>query len=59
MTDNPETIGPDGSAEEVVRFMRATQCRHLPIVENGRAIGMVFRGRFQASGGDATPNPGD
>ena len=47
MTDNPETIRPDDSVDEIVRIMQAVQCRHLPIVENGKAVGVISRGKFQ------------
>ncbi|HEX3536447.1 MAG TPA: CBS domain-containing protein [Stellaceae bacterium] len=46
MTDNPDTVGPQDSAQEVVRLMQASQYRHLPIVEDGKAVGMVSRGPF-------------
>jgi CBS domain-containing protein len=46
MTDNPDTVTPHDSAGKAVRLMRAQQCRHVPIVENGKAVGMVSRGRF-------------
>ena len=46
MTDNPETIRPDDSVDEIVRIMQAVQCRHLPIVENGKAVGVISRGKF-------------
>jgi CBS domain-containing protein len=46
MTDNPDTVTPRDNAGKAVRLMRAQQCRHVPIVENGKAVGMVSRGRF-------------
>ena len=47
MTYNPETITSQTTAEVVVRLMQAAHCRHLPIVEEGKAVGMVSRGRFR------------
>src|SRR5712691_76519 len=35
MTYNPETITSQTTAMEVVRLMQTTQCRHLPIVDEG------------------------
>ena len=48
MTDNPDTAGPRHSAAEAVRMMQAAHCRHLPIVEHGKVVGMLSRGRFLA-----------
>src|SRR6266851_95442 len=47
MTDNPETVAPETTAVEAVRVMQAAHCRHLPIVDAGKAVGMVARGRFR------------
>lgn len=46
MTDNPDTVGPQDTALDIVRRMQAAQCRHLPIVDQGRVVGMVSRGPF-------------
>lgn len=46
MTDNPDTVKPDATAREIVGLMQAGQCRHVPIVSDGKAVGMVSRGRF-------------
>jgi signal-transduction protein with cAMP-binding, CBS, and nucleotidyltransferase domain len=46
MTDNPDTVGPEDTALNAVRLMQAGQCRHLPIVEDGKAVGMVSRAQF-------------
>ncbi len=51
MTDNPDTISPEAGVDEIVRLMQAAQCRHLPIVQDGKVIGMVSRGRFRGSTG--------
>ena len=41
MTDNPRTIRPDDTAGEALQLMRAGHFRHLPVVEDGRVVGMV------------------
>ena len=46
MTDNPDSVTPQDTAAEVVRLMQASQYRHLPIVDRGRAVGMISRGGF-------------
>ena len=46
MTDNPDTVTPQDNLAAAVRLMQAAQCRHVPIVEDGKAVGMVSRGRF-------------
>jgi CBS domain-containing protein len=47
MTDNPDTVAPEDNTEQVVRRLRAAQCRHLPIVsDDAKALGMVSLGRL-------------
>ena len=41
MTSDPVTVSPDDSAEEAARTMLDRGFRHLPVVENDRAIGIV------------------
>jgi CBS domain-containing protein len=41
MTRNPQTIHPDRPFEEALQLMHASGFRHVPVVENGRPIGMV------------------
>jgi len=53
MTDNPETVSPQDTAEEIVRVMRDAQCRHLPILQEGKVVGIVSRGKFRDTGGPA------
>jgi CBS domain-containing protein len=38
------TLGPDDSIEEAERIMRERSIRRLPIVENGRPVGIVSLG---------------
>jgi len=47
MTYNPETMTPSHSAIEALRLMRDARCRHLPIVDQGRVVGIVSRGDFR------------
>jgi CBS domain-containing protein len=56
MTYNPETITRQTTATEAVRLMQTTQCRHLPIVDEGKAVGMVSRGRFREIDRDGSTN---
>jgi CBS domain-containing protein len=58
MTDNPETITLQTTAIEIVRLMQTAHCRHLPIVNVGKAVGMVSRGKFRGvDGNDSTSVP--
>ena len=41
MTPNPVTIAPSASIEEAARIMRDTDTGVVPVVENGRPIGVV------------------
>ncbi len=41
MTHNPTTVAPDVDAEDALRTMLDSGFRHLPVVENGKVIGMV------------------
>ena len=41
MTRDVLTAGPDASSDECMRKMQERGCRHLPIVEGGRVIGML------------------
>jgi CBS domain-containing protein len=46
MTNNPETITPQHTATEVLRLMREARVRHLPVVDDGKAVGIVSRNDF-------------
>jgi CBS domain-containing protein len=41
MTNNPATIGPDDTIEKVMALHSGKHFRHMPVVENGRVIGMI------------------
>ncbi len=46
MTNNPETITPQHTAPEVLRLMQDARVRHLPVVRDGKAVGIVSRNDF-------------
>jgi len=41
MTRNPQTIHPDRPFADALQLMHASGFRHVPVVEDGRPIGMV------------------
>ncbi len=41
MTPNPDTLGPNDSALDALELMRLRNFRHLPVVDEGRVVGMV------------------
>jgi CBS domain-containing protein len=41
MTADPKTIAPDKSFGRAMALMHETKCRHLPVIENGKLIGIV------------------
>jgi CBS domain-containing protein len=41
MTMNPRTIGPDRPFAHALHLMYEGEFRHVPVVENGRPLGMV------------------
>lgn len=41
MTPNPRTISPDDSIQNAARVMRDEDTGVVPVVENGRAVGVV------------------
>lgn len=41
MTPCPITVGPDTAVRDALRSMHANGLRHLPIVEDGRVVGVV------------------
>ena len=46
MTRNPVTIGPQSSAIDALRAMDDGGFRHLPVIENGKILGVVSRSDF-------------
>jgi len=49
MTKKPDTIAPGKTAMDALLQMQDCGYRHLPIVENGRVIGIVSRGDFRGA----------
>jgi CBS domain-containing protein len=46
MTFNPRTLSPNRTAIEALRLMQDARCRHLPIVHEGKVVGIVSHGDF-------------
>ncbi len=46
MTNNPETISPQHTATEMLRLMKEARIRHLPVVQDGKTVGIVVRNDF-------------
>ena len=44
MTANVVCVPPNRTVEECMALMTERRCRHLPVVENGRVIGLVSIG---------------
>ncbi len=49
MTRNPDTIGKDTTLQQAMLLMSQQQIRRLPVVENGRLIGIVSLGDLSDS----------
>jgi CBS domain-containing protein len=47
MTPDPHTMPPGRTAIEALRVMRDGGFRHIPIVDDGKIIGVVSRGDFR------------
>ena len=48
MTPNPDTMAPDKTAIDALRIMWDGGFRHVPIVRDGRVLGVVSRGDFKS-----------
>ena len=48
MTRDPRTLPPGAGALEALRLMQDGGFRHVPLVEQGRVVGVVSRGDFRA-----------
>ena len=42
-------MAPHHTAIEALRLMQDARCRHLPIMEAGKIVGIVSRGDFRGS----------
>ena len=47
MTPTPDTMPPGMSAIDAIRRMEDCGYRHIPVVENGKVVGIVSRGDFK------------
>jgi CBS domain-containing protein len=47
MTTNPIVMTPRHTAMEALRLMQDAHCRHLPVVDGGKVVGLVSRGDFR------------
>jgi len=47
MTPNPTTMSPDQTAFDALRLMSDGGFRHVPLVKNGRILGVASRGDFK------------
>ena len=53
MTNNPETVTRQQTATEMLWLMKEVRVRHLPVVQDGKTVGIVVRNDFPdlAAGG--------
>ena len=47
MTPNPTTLSPEQTAIDALRLMWDAGFRHVPLVRNGKILGVVSRGDFK------------
>ena len=47
MTPAPQTIAPESTAIDALRLMGDCGFRHLPVVKDGKVVGIVSRGDFK------------
>ena len=47
MTREPHTMAPSKTAIDALRLMQERGFRHVPVVDNGRLLGVVSRGDFR------------
>lgn len=47
MTPNPDTMSPEQTAIDALRLMWDGGYRHLPVIKNGKLMGVVSRGDFK------------
>jgi CBS domain-containing protein len=48
MTANPKTMSPDQNTIDALRLMRDGGFRHVPLLKDGRIVGLVSRADFQS-----------
>lgn len=44
MTADPKTVSPDMTVDETLAFISERRCRHLPVIDEGRIIGLISQG---------------
>lgn len=49
MTAKPETMAPDKTAVDALRLMWDGGFRHIPVVKDGKILGVVSRGDFKGA----------
>lgn len=49
MTSNPVTVSPDTDLEEAARIMGKEQVRRLPVLEDGKLVGLLSLGDLAAA----------
>jgi CBS domain-containing protein len=54
MTANVITIGPDATLDETTTIFTEKRCRHLPVVEHGRLVGLISIGDITRWMGEAS-----
>jgi CBS domain-containing protein len=47
MSSDPDTMPPGNTAVEALRLMQIGGYRHLPVIKNGKVVGIVSRGDFK------------
>jgi len=53
LTPSPRTVSPDADVQEVAKFMAREQIRRLPVVDNGKLVGIVALGDLAVDAGKA------
>lgn len=41
MTINPQTVTPDTPLRHIIEIMKSEGCRHLPVLQEGKLVGIV------------------
>jgi len=44
MTANPKVITPDMTVDDALAMISEKRCRHLPVIDNGKMIGLISQG---------------
>ena len=49
MTPRPHTIPPERAAIDALRVMQDAGCRHVPIIDKGKVVGVVSKADFRGT----------